>query len=109
MEVAYKNNAQKIVQIKLKFGKFALVEEDQFRYCIDLLREEHEMIRDMEVVITWEAGIIRCQQCKYWGPSEVPEGTVGMVHSFKCPDCDSYKTTIVQGLETNIENISVSN
>ena len=109
LEVATKNNAAKILKINLKFGKFALVQEEQFRFCIDMLKEEHEMTKNMEVVIIWEEGIIECQECKYWGPTVIPEDLIEMIQSFKCPDCDSYRTRIVQGRETNIENISVSN
>ncbi len=108
LEVAAKNNVSKIRKINLKFGKFALVQEEQFRFCIDLLKEEHEITRNMEIVITWEDGIIECQECRYWGPTVISEDTFEMIQSFKCPDCDSFRTRIVQGRETNIENILVS-
>ena len=108
LEIASENKVSKILKINLKFGKFALVEEEQFRFCIDLLKREHEMTIDMEVVISWEDGIIECLDCKYLGPSEIPEDAIGMLQSFKCPDCKTYRTKIVQGMQSDIENISVS-
>ncbi|MHA2089779.1 MAG: hydrogenase maturation nickel metallochaperone HypA/HybF [Candidatus Kariarchaeaceae archaeon] len=108
IEVATENNASAITTINLRFGKFALVMEEQFRFCLDLLKEEHEISRDMLVNIEWEDGIIHCIECGYDGvPDMSKEELDGMISSLSCPKCQSYDTRVVKGMETFIENISV--
>ncbi|MHA2170221.1 MAG: hydrogenase maturation nickel metallochaperone HypA/HybF [Candidatus Kariarchaeaceae archaeon] len=108
IEVANDNNALAITTINLKFGKFALVMEDQFRFCLNLLKEEHEISKEMIVNIEWEDGIIRCVECEYNGvPDMSKEELDGMISSLRCPNCESFDTRVVKGMETYIENISV--
>lgn len=109
INVATENNASKISQINLKFGKFALVMEDQFKFCMDLLKEENDLTKDMEVIIQWEDGIIYCGDCQYEGAADMTkEEESGLISAFKCPKCNSYKTRIIKGMETLVENIKIS-
>ncbi len=108
IEVATENKAEKITQINLKFGRFALVMEDQFRFCIDILKDEQELTKNMEVKIDWEDGIINCHKCMYNGSADTSnEEELGFISSLKCPKCQSFDTRIIKGMETYIENISV--
>ncbi|MHA2250439.1 MAG: hydrogenase maturation nickel metallochaperone HypA/HybF [Candidatus Kariarchaeaceae archaeon] len=108
VEVATQNQALKITRINLKFGTFALVMEDQLRFCMDILKEENELTKEMEVIIKWEEGIIQCVECGYNGITDSSkENDYGMISSLKCPECQSYDTRVVKGMETYIEDIAI--
>ena len=108
IEVATQNQALQITKINLKFGTFALVMEDQFRFCMDILKEEDELTKEMEVIIKWEEGVIQCVECGYNGITDSSkENDYGMISSLKCPKCQSYDTRVVKGMETFIEDISI--
>ncbi|MHA2175045.1 MAG: hydrogenase/urease maturation nickel metallochaperone HypA [Candidatus Hodarchaeales archaeon] len=43
ISVAMKNNGTSIKKIILKFGLFALIQEDQFRFCFDIIKKDSNL------------------------------------------------------------------
>ena len=53
ISIARKQAAREIKKVILKFGAFALIEEDQFRFCFEILQKESELLEETELEIIW--------------------------------------------------------
>lgn len=108
LTVAEKRNIKKIKTVILKFGMFALIQEDQFRFCFDLLKTEYEKTSTSELEIQWAPGELKCSNCGFNGKvEEVPQDHNELAPIFSCPSCKSYSTEIISGTETMIDSIVV--
>lgn len=108
IDVAKKHHAKQIKQIALKFGQFALVVEDQFRFCFDVLKKDNILTKDTNLSIEWIDGELECKKCDFCGSSKPdPNDVNALMPLFRCPKCGSFDTNIISGTETFIENISI--
>lgn len=108
LAVARENNAVRIEKIVLKFGMFALVQEDQFRFCFDLIKKDSKLTATSKLEIIRTPGELRCDKCKFEGKvSEYPQDHTELAPIFQCPACKSYSTTILSGTETIIDSIVI--
>ncbi|MHA1970112.1 MAG: hydrogenase maturation nickel metallochaperone HypA/HybF [Candidatus Hodarchaeales archaeon] len=106
--IANDRKVEKIRSIVLKFGLFALVQEDQFRFCFDLIKRNSELTADSELKIIWTPGELKCMKCDFSGEvNKDPHESTELAPIFKCPDCDSYSTEIISGTETTIDSLIV--
>ncbi|MHA2347300.1 MAG: hydrogenase maturation nickel metallochaperone HypA/HybF [Candidatus Hodarchaeales archaeon] len=108
ISVAMKNNGTSIKKIILKFGLFALIQEDQFRFCFDIIKKDSNLTIDTELEVIWTKGELKCLECGFFGEvKDVPQDHSELVPIFKCPKCEKYATEIISGLETSIDSIVV--
>lgn len=108
MTIAREQKVERIRKIILKFGIFALIQEDQFRFCFDLIKSESDLTATSDLEIIWTPGELKCESCAFKGEIKASS----QEHSefapiFQCPNCKSYSTKIISGTETIIDSILV--
>lgn len=108
LAVARDRNVERIQKVILKFGIFALVQEDQFRFCFDLIKTESNLTATSELEIDWIPGELQCESCDFKGVVKTsPQEHNELAPIFQCPACKSYSTKIISGTETIIDSIVV--
>ena len=106
--IALQQKARIIKKIVLKFGSFALIQEDQFKFCFDIIKKESDMLKDTDLEIKWVPGELKCLDCKFEGLiNDIPQEHGDFAPIFKCPKCGSYSTEIISGTESTIDSIIV--
>ena len=109
ISIATQRNAKEIKKIILKFGAFALVQEDQFRFCFDIIKKDTPTTAKSVLEIIWVPGELRCFECKFQGKiSDIPAEHNELAPIFECPKCKSYSTEIISGTETFIDSIVIA-
>ncbi len=108
MTVARERKVERIKKIILKFGIFALVQEDQFRFCFDLIKTDSDLTAASELEIIWTPGELQCESCAFKGKiKDSSQEHSELAPIFQCPTCKSYSTKIISGTETIIDSIVV--
>ena len=104
--IAQERKINKIKQVVLKFGVFALVLEDQFRFCFDLIKTDSDLTKTTELKIIWVPGELKCMNCNFKGKiTSNPQEHNELAPIFKCPNCNSFHTEIISGTETIIDSL----
>jgi hydrogenase nickel incorporation protein HypA/HybF len=108
LSVAYKKKVKRIKVVKLKFGTFALIQEDQFRFCFEIIKSDSEVTSNSNLEIIWIPGELKCLSCGFKGKIEnIPQNHNELMPMFNCPSCQSYSTEIISGTELAIDSIIV--
>ncbi|UCG04442.1 MAG: hydrogenase maturation nickel metallochaperone HypA [Candidatus Heimdallarchaeota archaeon] len=108
MSIAQERSVERIRKVILKFGIFALVQEDQFRFCFDLIKADSDLTAKSELEIIWTPGELECESCTFEGKIEdFSQEHNELAPFFQCPNCKSYSTRIISGTETIIDSIIV--
>ena len=108
VSVAIKQKVKQIKKVILKFGLFALVQEDQFRFCFDIVKKDSEITQSTNLEIRWIPGVLKCLECDFEGEiKKVPQDSIELAPIFKCPKCNSFSTEVVSGTETIIDSLLV--
>ncbi|MFX1517039.1 MAG: hydrogenase maturation nickel metallochaperone HypA [Promethearchaeota archaeon] len=108
MNIAREQKVKRIRKVILKFGVFALVQEDQFRFCFDLIKADSKLTATSELVIIWTPGELQCEDCAFRGKIEnSSQDHSELAPIFKCPTCHSYSTKVISGTDTVIDSIVV--
>ncbi|MHA1976069.1 MAG: hydrogenase maturation nickel metallochaperone HypA [Candidatus Hodarchaeales archaeon] len=108
ISIAKERAAKEIKKVILKFGAFALIEEEQFRFCFDILKKESSLLEAAELEIIWISGELRCQECNFEGKIEdTQQKHTELAPIFQCPTCKSYATDIISGTEATIDSIVI--
>lgn len=104
--IAQERRVDKIKLVVLKFGVFALIMEDQFRFCFDLLKTDSDLTKSSELKIIWTPGELKCLNCNFEGKiKDNPQEHNELAPIFQCPDCKSFQTEIISGTETIIDSL----
>jgi hydrogenase nickel incorporation protein HypA/HybF len=107
--IALQQKAKIIKKVVLKFGSFALIQEDQFRFCFDIIKKESEILKDTDLEIKWVPGELRCLDCEFEGfIDNIQQEHGDFAPIFKCPKCESYSTEILSGTDSTIDSIIVA-
>ena len=108
VSVAEKQNVDQIKKVILKFGMFALVQEEQFKFCFDIVKQDSKVTQDTVLEIRWIPGVLKCLDCNFNGEIEdSPQDHVELAPIFKCPKCQSFSTEVISGTETIIDSLLV--
>ncbi len=108
VSVAEKQNVSQIKKVILKFGMFALVQEEQFKFCFDIVKQDSEVTQATVLEIRWIPGVLKCLDCNFNGEiRESSQEHIELAPIFKCPNCKSYSTEILSGTETIIDSLLV--
>ena len=98
-----------IAKVVLKFGSFALIQEDQFRYCFDIIKKDSDLLKDAILEIIWVPGELECLDCEFKGKTtNIPQEHDEFAPIFKCPKCDSYSTKVLSGTDSTIDSIVIT-
>ncbi len=95
---AEKNNIKKVSKIVLKLGEASGVKEDFLRHSFVDHILPGSIAEGAELVIITEALKAKCRDC---GKVMENKGETVM----KCPDCDSSRLEIIEGMKVYVENI----
>jgi len=105
VDVAEKNDAQKIIEITIEIGGLALLNPEQLKFMIEVLSED-TLLEGAKIVIEEIPIEIECKSCSYEGPA----GEEELDHYMpivKCPECDDVSINIIKGRECNVKNIKI--
>jgi hydrogenase nickel incorporation protein HypA/HybF len=109
LSTAQQNNVKEIKKVILKFGSFALIQEDQFRYCFDIIKKDFPLLKNAILEIIWVPGELKCLKCNFEGKiSDISQEHDELAPIFQCPSCKNYATEIISGTETLIDSIVAS-
>jgi hydrogenase nickel incorporation protein HypA/HybF len=98
--IAEKNNASKILNVKLKIGRMSGIVTDSLKFAFDAIKAEHPLISSAAILIEEVPIIYECNKC----------GTsfdAGDDYFPSCPDCESYNLRLISGDEQHIENVEI--
>jgi hydrogenase nickel incorporation protein HypA/HybF len=93
---ARKNNAVRIIRIKLKIGEMAGVVIDSINFCFEAIKED-TIARDAELLIEHIPLMGRCKECG--ADFRIKD------YRFICENCHSNKVEIIGGKELQIEEL----
>ncbi len=96
---AIKAEANIISELELDIGTVSGIELDALNFAFDSIKPR-TMLKDAEIKINIIQAKSICEDCMY-------EFNTENVYTL-CPECDSYKTKIIQGKELRIKSISVN-
>lgn len=106
LEAAREQGAEAILEIDLVIGEFTLLSPEQVEFWMgELLRGT--IGEGAEVSIEQRAPRVRCQECRYEGPTEVSDDPIYHLMAFTptCPECGSTDLEVIAGKECTIRNI----
>ncbi len=96
---AKKANAEKITEMELDIGTVSGIEIDALNFAFDSIKHK-TMLKDAEIKINIIEAKSICEDCKYEFKTE-------NVYTL-CPQCDSYKTSILKGKEMKVKSITTN-
>lgn len=106
ISIARKHKVKQIRKVVLKFGIFALIQEEQFRFCFDLIKTDSKLTAKADLEILWVPGELKCLECDFKGEvSSFPQEHQELAPIFQCPSCKSFSTEIISGTETIIDSL----
>lgn len=108
LSTAQERGLRNIRKVVLKFGTFALIQEDQFRFCFDLIKKDSRITENSELDIIWVPGQLKCQECGFEGEKkDISQRNDNLIPLFQCPVCNSYSTRVLSGTEMIIDSLLV--
>jgi hydrogenase nickel insertion protein HypA len=132
IETANHHKVEKILEINLELGDFTLVVEELLIYSFNVVKKQSPITEESNLVITRTPGVIECNDCKktseIWFNEEQQEVSdenadeldifTQKVHLnkdmrmlslnlFKCKNCSSRNTNLIEGKEIKVKNIKV--
>lgn len=98
-EEGKKNNAKKIIKIKLKVGKFSGVEPILLSHSFEILKKTKKIFEEAILEIEKEEPLLRCTSCgKIFTSEDFP---------FICPECGNIYNELIKGSDIIIEKIEM--
>ncbi|MGP3666925.1 MAG: hydrogenase maturation nickel metallochaperone HypA/HybF [Candidatus Bathyarchaeota archaeon] len=90
MDIAEKNNASAVVEVKLKVGELTLINIDHLKFALTTLCKGSKA-ENMKITIQEVKATCKCKKCWYeYSPTKVTESP-GLMHlsSLTCVQCDN--------------------
>ncbi|WP_455645126.1 hydrogenase maturation nickel metallochaperone HypA [Methanosphaera sp.] len=106
LDTAKKNNAIQITEAVLEVGELTMLNPEQLRFMMDVLRED-TILKDAEIIINMIPIEIECETCGFKGVSKTDENMDHLMAVATCPECDNTHVHIIQGQECNIKTIKI--
>ena len=106
MDWAKKSDVEKILEVHLEVGEFAMTTPKHVRYCFKLL-SKGTIAERAKIFVKKIPGVMACQKCGYIGKGKrlylVRRGIY--IPSAQCPKCSQTSLKIVQGNEYILKEI----
>jgi len=85
---AEKQQASRIIEVRLTIGEFTHLEHDQLRFCFESITRATVLEGSTLEIETTDAAV-RCPHCGYAGPPKYWEDalSVALVPTLQCPTC----------------------
>ena len=96
-EVAKREDAKRVLKVKVKVGKLSGIVLDSFVFAFNALKGQREKLKDTELVVEEVPIRYRCRDC-----GEVFE--CESVYFPECPKCGSVKLELISGQELEVVN-----
>ncbi len=96
---AEQSGAARVLAVNLRLGRLAGVSKDALLFSYQLACE-NTPLAGSRLVIEEVPGLIFCGKCEAQRPVRSPEW-------FRCPECDSLASEIVQGKELEVVSLEV--
>lgn len=106
LDTAKKNNAIKINEAVLEVGELTMLNPEQLRFMIDVLRED-TILENAAIIINMIPIEIECETCGFKGISETDENMDHLMAVATCPKCGNTRVHIIKGQECNIKTIKI--
>ncbi|WGI17277.1 hydrogenase/urease maturation nickel metallochaperone HypA [Methanonatronarchaeum sp. AMET-Sl] len=106
LEIADQKEAKSIKKITIKKGELAHINKDQLIFCINVIKEDIELLNEVEIKIKNVNVSINCS-CGYKGEVEPKEHLTDIIMALNCPECEKPDPDIEKGREITIENIEI--
>lgn len=105
LDVAEKNQAEKVLEVTIEVGKLTMLNPDQLRFLLDVLIED-TILEDSEITIEEVPVEIICKSCDYRGLTDLDDSDHYLI-LVKCPQCDARDLEVTAGRECNVKNIRI--
>ncbi|SNR69275.1 hydrogenase maturation nickel metallochaperone HypA [Desulfurobacterium atlanticum] len=99
-EIAEKENAKKVLKVKVKIGKLSGVVIDSFKFAFDTMKREFPFTENAVLEIVEVPAVYRCFDCGKEFETET-------AYFPECPYCKSFNITIVSGEELQIVDLEI--
>ena len=99
-EIAEKENAKKVLRVRVKIGKLSGVVVDSFKFAFDATKKEFPFTENAILEIVEIPAVYRCFDCGKEFETET-------AYFPECPDCGSLNVTIVSGEELQIVDLEI--
>ncbi|HEX4086800.1 MAG TPA: hydrogenase maturation nickel metallochaperone HypA [Chthoniobacteraceae bacterium] len=88
LELAERERAVKVLEVRLVIGEFTQIEGDQLRFCFESIVHGTPLEGAALEIETSDAGV-RCPHCGYAGPPKYWDGALSsaLVPTLQCPEC----------------------
>ena len=89
----------RVVEVRLRVGALAAVEEESLQFCFGLATEG-TLLAGARLAVKRLPVVLDCAECGV-------ESELSGVQSFLCPRCGGHKVTVKQGKEMEIDSIEL--
>jgi hydrogenase nickel incorporation protein HypA/HybF len=105
LQEAERNNIIKMIRVELQIGEISFLQDDQLKYCFDIIKREYPVMQEAEMVITKRPLIVKCTACDYQGKAEYQDDQYHfIIPILRCPQCES-GVEVLEGRDVVIKNI----
>jgi hydrogenase nickel incorporation protein HypA/HybF len=103
--------AVKVEEVIFEVGELAFISERQLRFCFDVMKKEHPVLKDTKLSFRKVKAKVKCTKCDFEGGlDKVGENKKAEAHriaiTFECPKCGG-TLNIVLGRDMVIKRIVV--
>jgi hydrogenase nickel incorporation protein HypA/HybF len=104
---AVKYNAKKITEVMLEIGELTLIVPELLQRSFEMATKG-SIAEGAKLNIQITPGKIRCRECsKISAVSLTRESQLTGLQLFKCSNCGSNNTEIIEGKKANVKNIKI--
>ena len=111
-------NVKEVTELKIKMGELQQIEIEIFKFALNELTKNHDILKKTKIKIKVEKAILRCNVCGYeWDfkkdgltseESESIHFVPEIVHTYmRCPKCSSPDFEIIKGRGVSLDSIEV--
>ncbi len=99
-EIAKKENAKKVLKVRVKIGKLSGVVVDSFKFAFDATKKEFLFTENAVLEIEEVPAVYRCFDCGKKFETET-------AYFPECPECKSLNVTILSGEELQVVDLEI--
>ncbi|ADP77203.1 hydrogenase nickel insertion protein HypA [Methanothermus fervidus DSM 2088] len=103
---AKKNNANKILEVKIEVGELTLLNPEQLKFCLETLSKD-TILENTKFKIQKNPARISCNCCGYEGKVKIDDNSDHYLAFVSCPKCGCMDIKILSGRECNVKSIKI--
>ena len=109
LDIARSKNASRVLEIELEIGELTFLNEEQLKFCLDVLFQ-NTIAEGAEIRCGTIETVIECKTCSYRGVSkrtEKEDYPMIPIYATVCRRCGSSDTHIVSGTQCVVKSIRI--